>query len=121
MAGKFNETMPIYLQIIEDIKIRIIAGEYKTGDRLPAVRDMALEYGVNPNTVQKAFSELERDNLVKSERTNGRYVTIDNEQIEKMKQEFSDNYIAELFHKMNEIGIDEKETKKNVKDWEVRH
>lgn len=118
MAGRFNETIPIYLQIIEDIKFRILSGVYKTDDKIPAVRDLALEYGVNPNTVQKAFTELERDGLLQSRRTSGRYVTIDSEKIEQMKKEASCSYIRDLFEKMNRIGISNEETKKIIGEWE---
>ena len=58
MEWKFSDDVPIYLQIIEMMKTDIVSGKYKSGDRLPAVRDLAMETGVNPNTVQKALAEL---------------------------------------------------------------
>ena len=68
---------PVYLQIMNDIRRRIISGQWPPGIRIPAVRELAIEFGVNPNTMQRALSELEREGLVYSERTSGRYITED--------------------------------------------
>ena len=72
MAWKFNDNAPIYLQIVNTLKRNIASGAYPPGSRLPSVRDLALEAGVNPNTMQRALSELERSGLVNSQRTAGR-------------------------------------------------
>ena len=77
MVWKFHNDSPIYAQLVEQIKIAIVTGEYAAGERLPSVRDMAAEAGVNPNTLQRAFAELEREGLVYSQRTAGRLVTDD--------------------------------------------
>ena len=69
MTETLNPNIPIYLQLIESIKRRIVSGELLPGQRLPSVRDLAQTYAVNPNTAQRALSELERDGLVYSERT----------------------------------------------------
>ncbi|SFS10175.1 DNA-binding transcriptional regulator YhcF, GntR family [Agrococcus baldri] len=73
----FDSTQPIWLQLVGEFSRRIGAGEWRPGARIPAVRDLAAELQVNPNTVQRAFGELERDRLVRSERTSGRFVTDD--------------------------------------------
>ena len=73
MKWIFKDGIPIYSQIVEQMKLHIASGAYKMGDKLPSVRDLAVEAGVNPNTMQRAFAELERDGLLHSERTRGKY------------------------------------------------
>ena len=73
----YTPGIPIYLQIIEKIKAKIISGEWRAGDRVPPVRELSLSFGVNPNTMQRSLSELEREGLLYSERTAGRFVTAD--------------------------------------------
>ena len=72
MPWNLDNERPIYLQLMERIQRDIISGVYKTGDRLPSVRDLAMDAAVNPNTMQKALSELERSGLVYSHRTYGK-------------------------------------------------
>jgi len=74
---QFDSAQPIWLQLVGEFARRIGAGQWQPGERIPAVRDLAAELQVNPNTVQRAFGELERDRLVRSERTSGRFVTDD--------------------------------------------
>ena len=105
MDYRFNDNIPIYIQLVEMIKTDIVSGKYQPGDKLPAVRDMAMELSVNPNTVQRAFSELEREDLVKSDRTNGRYVTDDKKKIRELLKVLSEKYIDELFEKLNSLGM----------------
>ena len=105
MDYRFNDNIPIYIQLVEMIKTDIVSGKYQPGDKLPAVRDLAMELGVNPNTVQRAFSELEREDLVKSDRTNGRYVTDDKKKIKELLKVLSEKYIDELFEKLNSLGM----------------
>ena len=77
MKWQFSNDAPIYSQLIEQIKVGIVSGAFPPGERLPSVRDLATEAGVNPNTMQRALAELERDGLVYSQRTAGRFVTED--------------------------------------------
>ena len=114
MDYKFNDNIPIYIQLVEMIKTDIVSGKYQPGDKLPAVRDMAMELGVNPNTVQRAFSELEREDLVKSDRTNGRYVTDDKKKIRELLKVLSDKYIDELFEKLNSLGMSDEQIFKMI-------
>ena len=109
MAWKFTKDTPIYMQLLERIKVSIANGTYPPGTKLPAVRDLALEAGVNPNTVQRTFAELEREGLAASDRTNGRYVLDDEERIRELREELSGIYIEELFHSLKELGMDEEE------------
>ena len=77
MKVEFDNNIPIYIQLVEQLKIDIISEKLKSGERLPSVREFALQTKVNPNTVQKAFVELEDLKLIHTERTNGRFVTDD--------------------------------------------
>ena len=118
MEWKFSDDVPIYLQIIEKMKTDIVAGNYKSKDKLPAVRDLAMEAGVNPNTVQRAYAELERQGLVQSERTSGRYVSIDEKKIQELREDLSDECIRDLFEKLRNLGMDDQMIKDAVKRWE---
>ena len=118
MSWKFHNESPIYLQLMEKIKISIVNGHYPSGSRLPAVRDLAVEAGVNPNTVQRAFAELEREGLVQSDRTNGRFVSEDQEMIGKIREELCDRYIREVYRSLSELGLEEEEIRKRISSWE---
>ena len=118
MKWKFSDDVPIYLQIIELMKIDIVSGKYRSGDKLPAVRDLAMEAGVNPNTVQRAYAELERQGLVQSERTSGRFVSIDEEKMNDLRKDLGDSYIADLFARLRNLGMDDKKIRNAVNEWE---
>ena len=107
MAWEFENGRPIYTQILEHIELCIIAGKYKPGTKLPSVRELAAEAAVNPNTMQRALAELERKELVHSERTSGRFITEDMELILKIKEKAADNYLNEFVIKMKKIGFSE--------------
>ena len=85
MDAVFNNSVPIYLQIVSEIKKQIVSGKLIPGERIPSVRELALTYKVNPNTMQKALIELEENGLIKTERTNGKFVTEDENIINKIK------------------------------------
>ncbi|MDO4305108.1 MAG: GntR family transcriptional regulator [Bacillota bacterium] len=104
MAWNLNSDRPIYAQLIEVIQIRIIAGSYKPGEKIPSVRELAAEAGVNPNTMQKALSELERSGLVNSVRTSGRVVTEDMEMIRETRNCLAREQVHEFIDKMKELG-----------------
>lgn len=108
---EFEANTPIYLQLIDMIKLQIVSGRLKSGDKLPSVRDLAVEYGVNPNTMQKALSQLEWEKLVHTVRTTGRYVTEDKELIGKLRKELADMRISELFEKLQQLGYGKREIK----------
>lgn len=82
---KFDSNMPIYLQIMQEIKRLIVTDVFKPSEKIPSVRELAVEFGVNPNTVQRALSELEREGLLNSERTSGRFISDDQDLIDKLK------------------------------------
>lgn len=105
MAWNFNNSLPIYQQIMSEIQLRIIRGTYCPGEKLPSVREMAEEASVNPNTMQKAFVELERIGLVYSKRTIGRFITEDEEMIKSMQDNLIKQKVLVFIEDMNSIGI----------------
>lgn len=105
MKIDFNNERPIYLQLVEYIKLEIISGRLNNGERLPSVRDYALQMKVNPNTMQKALSELENDKLIYTESTNGRFVTNDIKKINKIKNEYVKEKTKLYIDDMKEIGL----------------
>ncbi|MCL2167217.1 MAG: GntR family transcriptional regulator [Clostridiales bacterium] len=105
MAWIFTSDRPIYLQVQEKIKLSIVSGEYPPGWKMPAVRDLALEAAVNPNTVQKALSELEREGFVYTQRTSGRYITEDDMVIKQAKNELATELVRSFLGKMAAIGF----------------
>ena len=104
MTWSFTADRPIYLQLQEQIKLSIVSGLYPPGDKLPAVRDIALDAAVNPNTVQRALTELEREGLVYAQRTSGRFVTEDREVVERTKNELAQDLANAFLDKMSAIG-----------------
>lgn len=109
MAWNLNSDRPIYAQILEVIQLRIIAGWYKSGDKIPSVRELAAEAGVNPNTMQKALAELERSGLVMAQRTSGRVVTEDMEMIKQTRNMLAREQADVFISKMKELGFNKKE------------
>ena len=105
MSFEFDNNIPIYIQLVEQLKIYIISGSIKSGERLPSVRELALQSKVNPNTMQKALVELEELGLIYTERTNGKFVTDDKKLIEKIKDEYAYDIAKKYFNSMMEIGI----------------
>ncbi len=101
----FDNERPIYIQLVEMIRINIVSGKYQKGQKLPSVRELALMMKVNPNTMQKALVELENEKLIYTERTNGKYVTEDEELIEKTKKELAQEKVNNYLRSMENIGI----------------
>lgn len=112
---KFDQNMPIYLQIMEHIEYSIISGKYHSGERMDTVRDLAVQYCVNPNTVQRALSELERDQLVFSERTNGRFITNDCERIGALRSVYISEKVDAFIKEMKLLGIEDAHIIEHVK------
>ena len=105
MAWKFTSAAPIYLQIMDEIKLRIAQGRLKPGDKVPAVRDLALKAGVNPNTMQKALSELEREGVLYSQRTSGRFVSDQSEANANLKNNIASKHIEAYINGMRDLGL----------------
>ena len=105
MEFTFDNNIPIYIQLLEYMKIYLISGVFKCGDKLPSVREFATTFKVNPNTIQKALGELESMKLIYTERTNGKYVTKDKKVIEKLKDEYAMTLAQSYFNGMKRIGL----------------
>ena len=104
MEWKFRSDQPIYSQLVEQIKLGIVSAKLLPGERLMSVRDMATEAGVNPNTMQRALQELERDGMVYSQRTTGRFVTENMQVIERAKKKFAEEQIRSFLEAMKKLG-----------------
>ena len=104
MSWSLDDARPIYLQLEDIIKSKIIAGIYKPGQKLPSVRELAAEAAVNPNTMQKAFTELERTGLIVTRRTSGRTVTEDTALIEQVRSELAELQISQFLTRMQHLG-----------------
>jgi DNA-binding transcriptional regulator YhcF (GntR family) len=106
MQWELNTDKPVYLQLVEQIQAGIISGKYKPGDKLPSVRDLATQATVNPNTMQRAMTELERDGLVYSNRTIGRFITSDEDLIAQLKKRYITQLVQEFLDKMKLLNIE---------------
>ena len=110
MKWELNSERPVYVQLIEQIQAGIISGNFKPGDKLPSVRDLAAEAMVNPNTMQKALSELERTGLIYTNRTSGRFITSDDAMIKQLKGMSARDLVEEFVGKMKQLGYEPEET-----------
>lgn len=111
MAWEMDNVRPIYLQLMERIQRDIVTGIYHPGDKIPAVRELATLAAVNPNTMQKAFTELEKLGLVYTKRTSGRFITEDLELLNTMKQELARTHMDLFLESMKQLGFDDTEAK----------
>ena len=109
MEFNFNNESPIYLQLVNELKVAILSGEYPLGSKIPSVRDLAITAKVNPNTMQKALGELEKIGLIYTERTNGKYVTEDKQLIDSIKKDIASDITEKYITNMNKIGIIKKD------------
>ena len=106
---KFNPALPIYLQIMDNIKQEIVTGELAPGERVDSVRNLAQKYGVNLNTMQRACSELEREQIIQTQRGVGSFVTEDELIIDTLKREMSQTYLKEFIEGMHGLGYQKDE------------
>ena len=109
MSWVFDSGQPIYLQLVQQLKLRILTGVYPPGSRFPTVRELAVEAQVNPNTMQRAMAELEALGLLRTERTSGRFVTADEALLAEGKQKLAAAHIGEFFRRMRELGYSAEE------------
>ena len=110
MTWELKPDRPIYQQLLEQIQLRIVSGVYTPGEKLPSVRELAAEAAVNPNTMQKAFAELERQGLVYTQRTAGRFITEDEQMLKEVKDALAREQIQEFFQRMRQLGYSKAET-----------
>lgn len=104
MAWNLIADRPIYLQLMEEIELRVVTGVYGPGEKLPSVRDLAAEAAVNPNTMQRALAELESTGMVNTQRTSGRFVTQDAKLLEAYRKQLAEQYIQDFLKKVEPLG-----------------
>ena len=109
MNWQFSNDAPIYAQLIGQIRAGIVSGAFSPGERLPSVRDLAMEAGVNPNTMQRALQELESCGLLQAQRTAGRTVTADDTALQALRRRRAGTLAAEFLHQMQALGLTEAE------------
>lgn len=114
MSWDLSNDRPIYLQLIEQIKQQILAGNYNCGDHFPTVRELAAEAAVNPNTMQRALAALEQEGLLVSSRTSGRTVTTDESLIHEMREELASRLYEEFLLSLNRLGFTDDEIRKFI-------
>lgn len=105
----FNDNLPIYIQIMNLIKKRVISGELKGGEKLASVRELSTDLKVNPNTIQRSYQELERENLVFTQRGMGTFVTEDENIIKSLKNNMAANMVKSFIMEMKSLGFTSKE------------
>ncbi len=110
MGWNLKSDRPIYAQLVEQIELMIVSGMYPPGAKLPSVRDLAADAAVNPNTMQRALSQLETDGLLYTQRTSGRYVTEDTEKIMQTKRTLATGLLKEFLESMGRLGFDREQT-----------
>lgn len=116
MSWELNNEKPIYIQLMDYIRLSIISGRYSAGDKLPSVRELAQTASVNPNTMQKALSELENTGLIFSNRTSGRFVTDDSDLINQCRKNLATEYCNDFFEKLKSLGFSETEINALIDD-----
>ena len=117
MSWIFDNKKPIYLQIMERIKLQIVSHTLEPNQQLPTVREFAAEAGVNPNTIQRALSELEREGFVYSKRTTGRFVTENQELIAQSRKQLSEEELEHFISSMTHFGYEKEELPCVVSDY----
>ena len=120
MAEQFDASRPIYAQLVERLKAKILAGTYPPGGHLDSVRDLAAAAGVNPNTMQRALAQLETEGLVRTERTAGRFVTEDTALIEQLRADTAQTLAADFLEKMRGIGYSPAQAAALLEHWDAK-
>ena len=105
MAISFDSNIPIYIQVMDYIKKESVSGRLKPGDKVDSVRDLAMRFGVNPNTVQRSLAELEREGLLKSERTVGRFISENEELINLTREQMAFSCVSRYVREMRTLGF----------------
>lgn len=103
---QYDNNVPIYLQVIKDIKARIVKGEMKPGEKMPSARDLAISYQINPNTSQRIYKELEQDEVCFTKRGLGTFVTEDEKRLETMREEMAADLIVAFVKGMKQLGYE---------------
>lgn len=112
MPWDISSERSVYLQLVDIIKQKILSGEYKPGQRMESVRELAAEAAVNPNTMQRALAELEREGLLYTNRTSGRFVSEDALRIDDLRTDNAYSRTKEFYNEMIRSGFSAEEVKK---------
>jgi len=116
LAWKFTSDKPVYLQIADRLTKSVLSGEYKPGEQIPSVRQLALEAAVNPNTIQHAFTELENNGLIISKNTVGRFVTDDEAIIEECRNDLAQSIVKDFMKNMAQLSITPEQALKYIEE-----
>lgn len=106
MGWKLTNDRQIWMQLVEVLRMRIVTGQYPAGERMPSVRELAAEAGVNPNTMQRALSALEESMLVSAVRSTGRFVTQDEALIAAAREKIAEEELDQFLIQMHQLGYD---------------
>lgn len=117
MSWDFADGTPIWRQIVVHIKSAVAGGRLAPGEKIASVRDLAMEAGVNPNTMQRALAQLEQEGILRTERTNGRYVTEDTKVLDALRNQLAHEVVAELYRKLRALGMNDDQIMMAVAAW----
>ena len=117
---EYNSALPIYLQVAQSIKRDIVTGKLAPGDKLPSVRELAVNYTINPNTVSRVYKELETEQVCFTKRGMGTFVTEDTQRVAKMKREMAGTLIYEFLEGMKQLGFSHEEAIRILEESEYR-
>lgn len=118
MSWTLDESRPIWIQLCQHIEDRVLTGMYPPGSRLPSVRDLAGEAGVNPNTMQRALAALEDKGLLVTNRTVGRTVTLEKERVEELRRQHAGDTTDQYILRMRHLGYDKEDTIRFIEERE---
>ncbi len=116
MAEDFTSSQPIYLQLVERLCKQIVRGDLSPGEKMPSLRDMAIRVGVNPNTVQRVYTELERIAVAETRRGQGTFVTSDESRLLRLREELMVSYVTAFLNDMREMGFTLQEVMRSLKE-----
>jgi GntR family transcriptional regulator len=112
---QYDSKTPIYMQVIDSIKLDIINERIRTGEKLPSSRDLAVQYTINPNTAARVYQELEREGVCYTKRGMGTFVTDDESKIKECRHEMAQGCLSEFLKSISELGISREEAIEMIK------
>lgn len=115
--SQFEASKPIYMQIADQLYKQIIRQEINPGDKLPSVRDLAIELGVNPNTIQRSYSEMERLGIVETKRGQGTFIVEQQQIVVDLKQQLQNEIIHQFVKSMKELGFSQDDILAGLKQY----
>ncbi|WDL98088.1 GntR family transcriptional regulator [Alicyclobacillus sp. ALC3] len=116
MVGEFTSSQPIYLQLVQRLCRQIVRGELSPGEKLPSMRDMAVKVGVNPNTIQRVYTELERITVAETRRGQGTFVTSDEGRLRELRDELMASHVTAFLSNIREMGFTLEEVLRVLQD-----